>query len=362
MEQNHNAMYAHALNCVRGMSALRLEKLYHAFSSLEEAWRQPAGALCDVLEDVTCKDSLEQRACVNPQEEWEKLRERGIAAVSLDNPQYPLLLKEIPHPPVLLYFRSAQEHPFSSDIKTAAIVGTRRATPYGKAAARQIAERLARHGVVVISGLAIGIDAEAHDATLESGTPTWAVLGSGLNRIYPPRNQPLAKRILENGGALISEYHPDTEAAPYTFPQRNRIVAGLARATIVIEAPERSGALITARLALETNRDVAAVPGDIFSENAKGANALLRQGAALIRNGDDALELLGIRAASQPITLDKLDEVEQHILRCLRMPSSGEEIVQSSGLAPRIVQQKLSLLELRGIIRQTGDKFITISS
>lgn len=354
-------MYAHALNCVRGMSALRLEKIYRAFSSLEEAWRQSAGALCTVLEDITLKEFLEQRALIDPRKEWKKLRENHIAAVSLNDPLYPPLLKEIPHPPVLLYFRSLQEHPFMSDAKTAAIVGTRSATPYGKAAARRIAEQLAQHGVIVISGLAIGIDAEAHDATLQSGTPTWAVLGSGLNRIYPPRNQPLAKRIIENGGALISEYHPDTEAAPYTFPQRNRIVAGLARATVVIEAPERSGALITARLALETNRDVAAVPGDIFSENSKGTNALLRQGAALIRNSGDALELLGIQAAEPHAAFDSFDEIEQHILRCLQTPSSGEDIVQASSLAPRVVQQKLSLLELRGAIQQIGDKFIKIS-
>ena len=175
-----------------------------------------------------------------------------------------------------------------------AIVGTRRATPDGKSTARRFAAELARAGIVIVSGLAFGVDAAAHEGCLDAEGKTVAVLACGLANIYPRNNEPLAKKILAQGGAIISEYPPDMPAYPSRFLERNRIVSGLSKGTLVIEAPERSGSLATARFALEQNRDVFVVPGPIAHPNFKGSHALIRQGAELVTTPEDILESYGI--------------------------------------------------------------------
>lgn len=352
-----DACYAHALHCLKVVGSLRLKKIRAAFPTFRDAWQASARALTDALDDSTLEEPLAEKSRINPEEEWEKLRQAHIRVVADTDTDYPQLLREIPQPPALLYVRANSSNALSAAPHTVAIVGSRKASHYGKSAARAIAAGLAEAGVIVVSGLAIGIDAEAHEATLASKTPTWAVLGSGLNHIYPARNQPLAQAILEAGGMLISEYHPAQEPAPFTFPQRNRIIAGLARVVLIVEAAERSGALITARYALDANREVAAVPGDIFALNSKGTNALLQRGAALVRDAGDVLELLGISEVSAPPALDRFDEIEQHILRCLHTPITADELAATAELPPQILNQKLSLLELRGAVQQSGGRF-----
>ena len=213
-----------------------------------------------------------------------------IYFVKKDDKDFPQELLQTPWPPKGIYVKGEME----SEAPKVAIVGTRRATSYGKDIAFKIAETLAEEGVIIVSGLALGIDSAVHEGALKAGGKTWAVLGSGIENIWPRSNLKLAGRILESGGALISEYPPGTKAQFFTFPQTNRIVAGLSKLVIVVEAPEKSGALITARLALEAGREVAAVPGDITRANFLGANRLLREGAHPIAEPQDALYLIGI--------------------------------------------------------------------
>lgn len=352
-----DAGYAHALHCLQAIGPLRLKKIQAVFPVFRDAWEAPAGALAEALGDNALEELLKEKTRVNPEEEWKKLLQAQIRVVAETDKEYPQLLREMPQPPALLYVRARGTGTFDAKLHTVAVIGSRKASHYGRSVARAIAGELAQAGVIVVSGLAIGIDAEAHEATLASKTPTWAVLGSGLNHIYPARNQPLARAILEAGGALLSEYHPEQEPAPFTFPQRNRVIAGLARVVLIVEAAERSGALITARYALDANREVAAVPGDIFALNSKGTNALLRRGAALVRDAGDVLELLGLSRGTETLSLDRFDEIEQHILRCLHAPITADELAITAELSPQVLNQKLSLLELRGAIQQSGGRF-----
>lgn len=267
---------------------------------------------------------------------------------------YPPLLREIPDPPLQIYLKG--EIP-DYQKKAVAIVGTRKATGYGLKAARELARDLAGQDVIIVSGLALGIDAEAHKGALDANGKTLAVLGSGINQIYPATNQSLAKKIIEQGGALISEFEPDRPPEKWTFPQRNRIVAGLCQMTIVVEAPERSGALITAYLALEYNREVGAIPGEITSVNSRGTNELIKKGAALVRNADDVLEILGLNAKDEKF--DKFDEMEKIILKCLKIPKNNDELSAETKLPANILNQKLSLLELKKIIENNGGIYET---
>jgi DNA processing protein len=275
--------------------------------------------------------------------------------LKLNEKIFPPLLKEIPDLPLQIYLKGRIPDPKK---KAVAIVGTRKATSYGLKIARELARDLASQGIIIVSGLALGIDAEAHKGALEAGGLTLAVLGSGINQIYPATNQPLAKKIIDQGGALISEFEPDHPPEKWTFPQRNRIVAGLCQMTVVVEAPERSGALITAYLALEYNREVGAIPGEITSVNSRGTNELIKKGAALVKNADDILEVLGLNPKNEKF--DKLDKMEKIILECLQKPKNKDELLMETQLPADLLNQKLSLLELKGII-SNSEGFINLN-
>ena len=272
---------------------------------------------------------------------------RAIKNIKISSADYPEMLKEISDPPqeinILGEIKKSEEAP------KVAIVGTRRPTRYGLETAANLACELSRAGIVVVSGLALGIDSAAHRGAIEGGTPTWAVIGSGLLNIQPTINRRLAEKIIETGGAIISEYPQAYPANKWTFPQRNRIVAGLAGAAIVVEAPEHSGALITADLAMQYNRDVGAVPGEINSINSRGTNALIKNGAAVIRNAGDVLELIGWIPKTPG--LDKFDELENNILRCLDRPQGADEIMSALDQNISVINQKLTALEIKGAIK-----------
>lgn len=269
---------------------------------------------------------------------------------SAKDKKFPKELLQTPWAPKGIYIKGEIE----SEAPRVAIVGTRRATSYGKDIAFKIAETLAEEGVVIVSGLALGIDSAAHEGALKAGGKTWAVLGSGIENIWPRTNLKLAGRILESGGALISEYPPETRAQFFTFPQRNRIVAGLSKLVIVVEAPEKSGALITARLALEAGREVAVVPGDITRTNFLGANRLLREGAHPIAEPKDALYLIGKEPKEKSKHLDSADKIGESILQCLNEPKSADDIIRETKLAPAQVSQKLMELSLQNLAEQKG--------
>jgi DNA processing protein len=227
-----------------------------------------------------------ERIRLQAEEDERKARLRGIRWVSWALEGYPPQLREIYDPPAALFFRGSLPDP---EKPLVAVVGTRRPSPEGAAQAYELSRELGAAGLSVVSGLALGIDAMAHRGNLEGGAPTFAVLGSGADEIYPLENRPLARRILENGGAVLSEYSPGTGPRPWRFPARNRIISGLARGTVVVEAPARSGALITARFALEQGRDLWAASAGTASPRGEGTAKLAEEGAKVIRGAEGIL-------------------------------------------------------------------------
>lgn len=271
--------------------------------------------------------------------------------LQLRTAQFPPLLREISDPPSDLYLRGTLP---SYDLQWLAVVGSRKYTPYGKSVCEHLIAGLRGQPVVIVSGLALGIDAIAHKAALDAGLTTVAVPGSGLdwNVLYPRSNHSLARAILNAGGALLSEFEPSLKANEYTFPQRNRIMAGLSHATLLIEATERSGTLITARLATEYNRDLLAVPGSIFSESSKGTHQFLKLGARLVTSSNDILDALGITVAIPTATPENLTDNEAGIFEALHEPCSRDVLASTVGLSATELAIALSTLEIKGLIRE----------
>lgn len=273
----------------------------------------------------------------------------ATSARQLTPSEFPKLLREISDPPKALYI--VGEYP-DEDMKFLAVVGSRKYTPYGKQVTQKLIAGLAGYPIVIVSGLALGIDSIAHEAALDAGLITMAVPGSGLDDrvLYPATHRSLAKRILASGGVLLSPFENDFKATPYSFPARNRIMAGLSHATLVIEASEKSGTLITSRLATEYNRDVLTVPGSIFSSNSSGPHMLLRLGATPITKSEDILEALHLGTAEKSTAIENLSEIEQKILEKLYAPRSRDELIDELELPVQEIQITLARLELRGII------------
>ena len=268
--------------------------------------------------------------------------------------EYPLQLFEIPDIPQLLHIVGA---PLDHDAFYLSVVGSRKNTRYGKDACEKLIAGLAGAPIVIVSGLALGIDSIAHRAAIAAGLKTIAFPGSGLSEkvLYPASNVTLAKEILAHGGSLISEYKPDFRATEWSFPQRNRLMAGLSHATLIVEATEKSGTLITARLALDYNREVFAVPGPINSSSSVGPNELIRQGATPVFESKHILEFFGLVEDGEPETqklpLD-LSENEQLILELLEEPKSRDEIIESFEAPAHEINILLSALEIKGIIKE----------
>jgi len=276
--------------------------------------------------------------------------------LTLAKSRFPTLLSEIPDAPKHLFVRGTLPSP--DDYKYLCVVGSRAVSPYGRRACMSLVGGLAHQPVCIVSGLALGTDAEAHKAALDTGLPTVAVLPSGVDdtTIYPSSNRPLAARILKAGGAIVSEYESGEKAAKWTFPARNRIMAGLSHATLIIEASEKSGTLITMRLALDYNRDVLAVPHPIGTDGGAGCNRLIRTGATLVRTSDDILEALGLKNPDDPrepsqreLPLD-ITEHERSVLTILTGPLTRDELFELSGLSAQHANIALSSLSIRGLI------------
>ncbi len=271
-----------------------------------------------------------------------RLAERELRFLSRSDPAFPPLLRAIHDPPVGLFLRGGAE-PGLLARTAVAIVGARACSPYGGQVARSLARELAAAGLVVVSGLARGIDGAAHRGALEAGALTVAVLGCGIDRDYPASHRELARGI-EERGLIVSEYGPGVEPAPWRFPARNRIVAGLSAATVVVEARERSGALITADLALEEGREVFAVPGEITSSLSHGTNALLRIGATPLTSADDVLEVFGLDPAARPQTAAETSPILGHL------PATADELARATGLEAGALAAQLAELELAGAV------------
>jgi DNA processing protein len=342
-------------NHVRGIGAVRLQHLLQTFGDAETAWKAPAAALRQSgLSEKLVQNLVETRANLDLAMVWERLDEQGIQVITWEDEDYPRRLREISQPPPVLYVRG---NVLSDDDFSVAIVGTRRVTSYGRRAAEDIAAALAQQHITVVSGLARGVDSIAHQAALDGGGRTLAVLGCGIDRIYPPEHLRLAEEIC-NHGALLSDYPPGTEPDAANFPPRNRIISGLALAVVVVEAGITSGALITAKFAADQGRDVFAVPGSIYSPSSRGTNSLIRDGVSPVTEPRDILDGLGLeKVEDYRSARSSLPEnaSEMKLLSLLdNEPTHMDEIQAQSGLPIDEVSATLALMELKGMVQQVG--------
>jgi DNA processing protein len=342
-------------NLVKGIGAVRFQTLVDTFGDARAAWEAPvdewraAGISPKIIEKF-----VQLRSQVDLDKVWEQIQEYKIQVITWEDSTYPRRLKEIDQPPPVLYILGDY---LPEDEWAVAIVGTRRITPYGRQVTEEIASHLARSGVTVVSGLARGVDGVAHQAALNTGGRTLAVLGSGVNRVYPPEHRRLAEQIVAHG-ALISDYAPGTPPEASNFPPRNRIISGLSLAVVVVEAGETSGALITANFAAEQGRDVFAVPGNILAPQSQGTNRLVQQGAhplLHVKELLDALELNTIVEHRAARSVLPADAVEATLLGLLGPePVHVDDIRSQSGMPIEKVSATLALMELKGMVRQVG--------
>ncbi len=365
-----------AWNRIKEIGPVRFLKLCQHFSSLEDAWysniRKPEiKTMLNIKEETLSKIELD-KTLINPDDELSLLEEKGIKAITIKEEGYPSILKDIYSPPPIIYYQGN----FLSIMKESeglAVVGSRMPTFYGRKVAKELSNEIAKAGYVVISGLARGIDTNAHLGALEACGKTIAVLGSGLDRIYPTENNKLAQRIINENGSIISEFPLLTRPEKNNFPRRNRIISGLSLGTIVVEAAEKSGALITADFALEQGKEVFAVPGSIYSFLSTGCHNLIKQGAKLINNCQDIFVEL---PDSNPLILenkanienqresfiDKLTPYELKLLEFISIePLHIDEITELSAIPYGKVFEALLSLELKGIIKEVeGKRYIRI--
>ncbi|MGC9399818.1 MAG: DNA-processing protein DprA [Anaerolineae bacterium] len=342
-------------NLVRGIGPVRLRALLNRFGDVRAAWEAPTEALeAAGLDQRSLNNLLKVRRQVDLEQVQRKVEKEGVHVLTWESADYPKLLQQIPDPPPVLYVKGELT---PADEWAVAMVGTRKATAYGKEVARQLSDELARNHVTVVSGLARGIDGVAHRAALEAGGRTIAVLGCGVDRVYPPEHRKLAREIITNG-ALISDYPLGTRPEGKNFPPRNRIISGLSQGVVVVEAGLRSGALITADFAADQGRDVFAVPGNIFSPASQGCNRLLREGASVVTEGRDILEVLHFdHLAEKQVARVVLPEnaTEATLFEQLSYePRHVDELARASALPVEEVSSTLVMMELKGMVRQVG--------
>jgi len=340
---------------VKGIGAVRFRGLLEAFQSMQTAWNASASQLMEAgLSQKIVENFQQVRRQIDLDLIWKNIQKAGINVIIWDDDLYPRRLKEIDQPPPVLYTLGDLT---VQDEWAVAIVGTRRMTGYGRQVTEELAELLARHGVTVVSGLARGVDASAHQTCLTHGGRTIAVLGSGVDRIYPPEHRKLAEDIAKNG-AVISDYPPGTPPESNNFPPRNRIISGLSRVVVVIEAGITSGALITSTFAAEQGRDVFALPGSIYANQSKGTNRLIQQGARPLIDVKDVLDALNIEQV-QEYRQARLelpgDPKEQQIMDNLGYePVHIDDLGNATGWGMDTLTATLTMMELKGLVRQVG--------
>lgn len=342
-------------NLVRGIGAVRFQQILAYFGDLSVAWQAPTEALRSTgLPEKALKNFLQLRQEIDLDRYYESILEKDVTVLTLMDDAYPQLLKEIDQSPPVIYVRGELT---PADEFSVAIVGTRRVTAYGQQITRDTSVFLAGHGLTVVSGLARGVDGLAHQQALQAGGRTIAVLGSGVDVIYPPEHRTLAEAIIENG-AIISDYPLGTQPEGINFPPRNRIISGLSLATVVIEAGERSGALITADFAVEQGREVFAVPGNVLSPASKGTNQLIQKGAYAMVSPQEILDVLdlsqvdAIKTARQVLPADSM---EAKILQVMDFePIHIDDICNKVNLAIEKVSAALTMMELKGFVQHVG--------
>ncbi|MDR1491770.1 MAG: DNA-processing protein DprA [Planctomycetaceae bacterium] len=351
------------LNMVNGIGSMLTQRLLNRFGSAEAILSASSSQLQEV-EGIGQKiaDNISRaKSLYQPEALVNLCRENEIKIIAKNDARYPALLRKISDPPIFLYVKGEFT---KSDELAIAIVGTRHASHYGRQQAERLAGEIAQSGFTVVSGLALGIDGAAHRGAIAANGRTIAVLGSGLLNIFPKEHCRLAKEVIQYG-AMISEYAPDLQPQKGTFPQRNRIVSGLSLGVLIVEAPRKSGALITATLAGEQGRDIFAVPGQIDRETSRGCHQLIRDGAILVESANDLLEHLGplVKSAKHPKIKSakirhpaelQLNETETKVLQMVETsPTPIDKIIAASGLPTHQVLATLGVLEMRRLIRRS---------
>src|SRR6266545_4067864 len=342
-------------NLIKGIGAVRMQALINHFDDLESAWKAaPADLGAAGLSLKLTERIVQARQQVDLEKVWARIESQGIKILTWKDEIYPQRLKEIEQPPPVLYVRGDY---LPDDLFAVAIVGTRRVTPYGRQITEELASYLATNGITVISGLARGVDAIAHQTALKAGGRTIGVLSSGVDKIYPPEHRALAERMMERG-AIVSDYAPGTPPEASNFPPRNRIISGLSLAVVVVEAGQTSGALITAEFAAEQGREVFAVPGSILAPQSKGTNKLIQNGALPLLSVNDLMQALDLTRMGEHKAARKVipaDETEARLMNVLGdEPLHVDEIRSQTELPIEKDSATLALMELKGMVRQVG--------
>jgi DNA processing protein len=351
-----NLKYWLGFNLVKGIGPAKLKLLIDRFGSAAAAWQVSESSLAATgLDRRALETFLRTRASLDLDDEMQKVINAGVEMLVWDSKGYPKYLKEISHPPPLLYVRGEIRE---EDEWAIGVVGTRRKTAYGRQVTTDLVRGLVNNKVTIVSGLARGIDSIAHKAAVEMGGRTIAVMGSGLDIIYPSENRPLANRIINGHGAVISEFPLGTKPEAKNFPPRNRVISGLSMGVIVVEAGKRSGALITADFALEQDREVFAVPGNVTSPASRGTNSLIQEGAKLVRNVEDVLEELNMvmiqEKTAVQLAMPESAEEAQLLQNLTHQPTHIDELTQQVQLPSALVSSTLTLMELKGMVLQVG--------
>jgi DNA processing protein len=351
-----DAGYWVAWSKVTGVGATRLRRLWEHYGDLEQAWHASSDELMRAgFDRKTVSAAAADRPALNPAAEYDRLVSAGVDLLTIGDASYPALLRRADGAPACLHVRGTL---VPDDEMAIAVVGSRAVTGYGKQVTQQFVVDLARHGLTIVSGLARGVDAIAHRTALDAGARTIAVLGCGVDVIYPGEHRGLMTEIAQMG-AVVSEFPLGAKPDAPNFPMRNRVIAGLSLGTLVVEAGETSGALITASFALEQNREVFAVPGSIYAPRCNGTNALIRRGEAkLVTRVEDILEELDIGLMPQQLAMDALlahDGTEERLLQKLGMePQHVDTLTRETDLPISVVTSTLAMLELRGLVRQVS--------
>jgi len=355
MEDNK---YLIALSHFPKFGPIRLKKIKKYFSDLATAFKSSFNELIKAgLEDSVAEEFIAFRESLNPDVIMANLEREKIKTISIDDKAYPKLLQELYSPPQLLYYKGDIN---LNDDFPLAVVGTRKYSSYGQQVAESIVKHLVKNNLSIVSGLALGIDTLSHLACLEAGGKTVAVLGSGLDKqnIYPVQNKYLVDKIILSGGVVISEFPPGTPPLKHNFPQRNRIISGLSLGTLVIEAGEKSGALITAWHSLDQNREVFAVPGNIYSNNSTGPNRLIKMGAKVITSAEDIIETLNLAQATSFIDNQKIipESKEEEIIMSVLShdPIHIDEVVRLTRLDTSVANSTLTIMEMKGMVKNLG--------
>ena len=356
---NGNLKYFLAINKIPGLGPTKIKKALDYFGNAKSFWQAKRSEFFQIerFNEKLVESILQARAEIDINNELEKVLKSGYKVLTIEDENYPTNLRNIYDPPPVLY---VDGEILPADSKAIAIVGTRKPTHYGKEIARNLSKELSNCGFTIISGLAIGIDSEAHLGTLDGGGRAISVFGSGVDQVYPTSNIKLAKKISKSG-ANVSEFSLGQTPDKWTFPQRNRIISGLSLGVVVVEGLLDSGALITARLGLEQGREVFAIPGNVKSEASRGPHSLIKQGAKLVENVDDILEELHIyvdkNVKKEMKDYSDLSEIERKVVSALSYePQIIDNIISDSGINASEVLRTLSILEMRKHVKQLPGK------